>query len=241
MDEGNDFMELLELQGNLEMVSKSELLEKIRSRGQSISDRQLTSYVSEGLIPKSARIGSRGGAYPQITVDLLIFVTHFRHRGLSVNAIRELLPLWRYLRRAIREHEISLREFEYIARQTITLPEAWFAVPSVLMDVLPCPNCKRDQLIKIKFRLKDGSLQSVDGDDPVSIGFVMAQLDEKSGTAEPHYRMRIAIPRKDEGYNPSSIVLGIPNGIPLGQPGEVEAVPAVPVLDTGMGLGKETN
>lgn len=236
MDEGNDFMELLELQGNLEMVTKSELLEKVRKQRQSISDRQLTSFMSEGLIPKSARIGSRGGAYPAIVVDLLFFITRFRRRGLSVNAIRELLPLWRYLRRALREHEISLGEFEYVARQTITIPEAWFAVPSVFMDVLPCPNCEASRFAEMRFILKDGSVQPADGAEPISIGFVMAQLDEESGIAEAHYPLRLAIPLPDEGHNPSSVILGIANGIPLRKPGCSPEVVSVPAPEARVGV-----
>jgi DNA-binding transcriptional MerR regulator len=236
MDEGGDFMELLELQGNLEMVTKSELLDLVRKYGRHISDRQLTSFMSEGLIPKSARIGSRGGAYPRIVVDLVLFITRFRRRGLSVTAIKELLPTWRYLRRALREHEISLAEFEYIARQTITLQEAWFAVPSLLMDALPCPNCGAGQLDEVRFRLKDGSVQPVDGDDAVSVGFVMAQLDDESGTAKAHYRVRLAIPRPDEGYNTSSVILGVTNGIPLHQPGCAPEDVSAPASDSRVGV-----
>ena len=140
MDEGNDFMELLELQGNLEMVTKSELLEQARGHGASVSDRQLTSFASEGLIPKSARIGSRGGAYPKLVVDQLNFVSRFRQRGMSVQGVKELLPLWRYMQRATRKHEVSLAEFERVARMSITTPEAWFAVPGVLQETLPCPQ-----------------------------------------------------------------------------------------------------
>lgn len=215
MDEGTDFLQLLELQGNLEMVTKSELLEQVRARGRSVSDRQLTTYMTEGLIPKSARIGSRGGAYPKIAVDQLEFVIRFRRRGMSVNAIKELLPLWRYLFRARITHEISISEFEFLARQSIALPEAWWAVPGMLMDALPCPNCQQDKFAQMKFILKDGSVQSVNGDDPVSIGFVVATLDADTNTATPHHPIRYALPKPDEGYNTSSVILGVPNGIQL--------------------------
>lgn len=215
MDEGNDFMELMELQGNLAMVTKSELLDALRKHGQSISDRQLTSFASEGLMPKSARIGSRGGAYPRIVIDLLWFILRLRKQGLSVNGIKELLPLWRYLRRALRDKEVSLAEFELIARQTITLQEAWFAVPGVLMEVLPCPMCTPEELAELTVILKDGTPCLIGGDDPVSIGFVIGIEEEDTGKAYPHFPMRIAIPRDDEGFNTSSIVLGIPVGVPL--------------------------
>lgn len=236
VNEGSDFMELLELQGNLKMVTKSELLDVVRKRGHHISDRQLTSLMSEGLVPKSARIGARGGAYPRIVVDLVLFITRFRRQGLSVTAIKELLPTWRYLRRALRENEISLAEFEYIARQTITLLEAWFAVPAVLMYVLPCPHCEGEKLARMQFRLTDGTVRSADGPDPVSIGFVMAQLDEESGTAVPHYPMRLAIPRPDEGYNTSSIVLGVANGILLRQPACAPEVASALASDGQVGV-----
>jgi DNA-binding transcriptional MerR regulator len=215
MDEGTDFLQLLELQGNLEMVTKSELLEQVRGRGRSISERQLTTYMTEGLLPKSARIGSRGGAYPKIAIDQLDFVIRFRRRGISVNAIKELLPLWRYLFRTRRTQEISISEFEFLARQSITLPEAWWAVPGMLMDALPCPNCQQDKFAQIKVILKDGGVQSVNGDDPVSIGFVMATLDPDTNTATPHHPIRFALPRPDEGYNSSSVILGVPNGVQL--------------------------
>jgi hypothetical protein len=52
--EQNDFLEFLQLeQGEPRLVTKSELLEQIRAQGLTISDRQLTFYVTEGLVPKS--------------------------------------------------------------------------------------------------------------------------------------------------------------------------------------------
>src|SRR5262245_25722945 len=124
MDEGNDFLELLELQGTLEFVSKTELLDEVRKRSnRGLSERQLTSYVSEGLVPKLARIGTRGSAYPKIVLKLLLFITAMREMGLTVQAVKELLPVWRYLQRAHRDRILNLAELEYIARQHITLDE----------------------------------------------------------------------------------------------------------------------
>jgi DNA-binding transcriptional MerR regulator len=223
VDEGTDFMELLELQGNLEMVTKSELLETMRKRGESISVRQLTSLTTENLIPRSARIGSRGGAYPRIVCDLLSFVLRLRRQGLPVNGIRELLPIWRFLRRAVhRDHQISLAEFELIARRTITLPEAWFAVPGVLMSALPCPVHDSADLCALTILLKDGTSQAVSDEGAVSIGFCIAIEDEETHTAKPYAQTRLAIPQKNEGFNSSSIVLGIPMGVPLEQHDEDE-------------------
>ncbi len=110
---------------------------------------------------------------------------------------------------------MSLTEFEYVARESITLPEAWFAVPGVLQMALPCPVCCAGAMADIKFRLKDGTLQAVGGEDPVSIGFIVATRTEEGGEIKMEYPLRFAIPRQDEGYNPSSIVLGVPNGVDL--------------------------
>jgi len=225
MNEGNDFMELLELQGNLEMVTKSELLDQARRHGASVSDRQLVSFAAEGLIPKSARIGSRGGAYPQLVVDELVFISRFRQRGMTVQGIKELLPLWRYMQRATRDREVSLSEFERIARANITMAEAWFAVPAVLQETLPCPSCSHERLNEIAFVCKDGSVMKVSPSEVVSIGFIMGTLDEKTGRATPRLPMRLAIPQEDEGFNPSSIILGVPNGVELERRHLGESVP----------------
>lgn len=239
MNEGDDFMELMELQGNLDMITKTELLASTRVHGAGVTDRQLTSFVSDGLLPKSARIGSRGGAYPALVQEQLNFVKRYRKRGLSVQSVKELLPLWRYMKRAIRDHEVSLSEFEYIARENVTQPEAWYAVPSVLQEALPCPKCKKEEWQDLKFRLKNGDELPAVGDDTVTIGFVMAKQDDDGGVCTVS-RMRLAVPRDDEGHNDTSIVLGVPNGIELPdelhQPEEV----SVTVEPTGDGqVGSE--
>src|SRR4051794_39180615 len=119
MDEGSDFLEYLEMQGNLEMLTKSQLLDYVRRNGGPISDRQLTTYISEGVVPKSARIGSRSGAYPKIVGDLLAWVARSRRRGLSVEAIKELLPLWRLMKKSVREKTIDVAQLELVARNCV--------------------------------------------------------------------------------------------------------------------------
>ncbi len=215
MDEGNDFMELLELQGSLEMVTKTQLIDALREDGEPVSDRQLTSLVSDGLIPKSARIGSRSGAYPKLAIRQISFVKQWRGRGLSVQSVKELLPTWRYMVRAIREREVSLVEFEFIARSTVMTPEAWFAIPMVLMEGLPCPKCDDPPLSDIKFLLKDGTRTCVTDKDPASFGFVMWGMDEETSKVRHITSIRLALPSVYEKDSPSSIVLGVPNGVDL--------------------------
>lgn len=222
MDEGNDFMTLLELQDSLEMITKTELLDQARKEGIPMSDRQLTALATDGLIPKSARIGSRSGAYPKVVLDQLKFVKRWRGRGMSVPAVKELLPIWRYMLRARRGREVSLAEFEFIARTSITLPEAWFSAPIVMQESLPCPNCTAPALADMTFLLKNGERQCVTDDGTtVSFGFVMFTEDEETHEVRKVTSMRMAVPGVNEETNPSSIILGIPTGveIPVGDEG----------------------
>jgi len=239
MNEGDDFMELMELQGNLEMITKSQVLERTREMGTTISDRQLTAMVSDGLIPQSARIGSRGGAYPALVLEQLWFVKRYRSRGLSVKAVKELLPLWRYMKRAVRGHEISLDEFQYIARENVTQTEAWYAVPSVLQETLPCRTCDKENWRELRFRMKGGDVLPAAGNDTVTLGFVMASQDDETGKVKIVSRTRIAIARDDEGHNDSSIILGIPNGLEL--PVEQCAPEEVSVANGSAGNGRAGN
>jgi DNA-binding transcriptional MerR regulator len=209
VEEGQDFMELLELQGNLRMITKSELLERVRLKGYPISERRLTSLVSEGLLPKSARIGSRSGAYPAITEELLRFILKARGRGLSVQAIREVLPVWRFLKAACRDGRLSLLEFEYLARQHAQSEEAAWAMPAVLTDVLPCPSCSADDLERIEFIDKQGNV--MDHTPGVSIGFALA-LETEPGQAKVVSRTRVVL-AVGCGEDPQTVVVGAPNGV----------------------------
>src|ERR1700722_18218720 len=115
--EENGFLEYLQLQGSdPELVTKSELLSAVRQRGYSVGDRKLTFYISEGLVPKSVRVGSRAGAYPRIVIELLTWILAAKEGGLSVEAIRELLPVWKFLIRGTNDGHIDLRELENIAQ-----------------------------------------------------------------------------------------------------------------------------
>ena len=87
--EENGFMEYLELQdGKAGLVTMSELLSKVRDAGLKLSDRQLTFYTSQELIPHSVRAGSRAGVYPAIVVDLMVWLLYTARWG-SFEALRE--------------------------------------------------------------------------------------------------------------------------------------------------------
>lgn len=213
----HDFLEYLQLAGGDEpqLVTKSELLALVRERGGPISDRQLTFYVSEGLIPKSIRVGSRAGAYPRVVVDLLVWVLRSREQGLSVEAIKELLPVWKLLMRARRDGRLELSELEYVARQQVRSFEAATFVPNVVMDAMSglCHDCLR-RIVVVK---KDGVEHSLGAPD-TTIGFHAYRIPGPGEEGDPAwwgYR-RIVIPTPtDPEEDPSSVVLGLPPGAEL--------------------------
>lgn len=224
--QGAEFLEYLELQGNLNMVTKSELLDLVRSKGGHISHRQLTTYISEGLIPESARIGSRSGAYPEIIADLLAWVSDARSRGLSLRSIKELIPVWRFLIEACNKRELSLVEFEYRARQHVTSSEAAFHVPFLLLRCLPCPRCLAEHKVdSITIIPKDGEAVELNGDEPVTIDFVMAQRDDDTGDVRrvAHLPLPLTMPKEDPRFR---VALGISNGVELPAPEHVSTVSA---------------
>lgn len=166
------FMDYLQLQGSSELVTKSELISEVRRRGNPVSDRQLTFYVSEGLIPKSVRAGTRAGVYPRVVVQLLSWILTARDRGVPIEAIKELIPVWKFLVRARRERRMDLVELEYIARQHVTSREGMVTVPMLVGDILMgyCPPCRRD----ITIVRKDGVEKAID-DVETTVGFAFAQ------------------------------------------------------------------
>lgn len=206
--DGSDFLEYLELQDNLDLVTKSELLDEVRQRKARVSDRQLTSYITEGLVPRSARIGTRSGAFPRIVIDLLEFVAAARERGLSVEAVRELLPLWRLLTRGVRDHRLDLTEVEYVARQHLRKPEAIYSIPWVIQWVLPCPVCHADDMQELTFIFKDGSEHGSGDAAPLMLGFVIQRQDEDAECAQPVNWMRVVLSPVDP-TDPAAIVLSM--------------------------------
>jgi DNA-binding transcriptional MerR regulator len=211
--EENGFLEYLQLQGSdPELITKSELLSAVRQRGYSVGDRQLTFYISEGLVPKSVRVGSRAGAYPRIVIELLTWILRAKEGGLSVEAIRELLPVWKYLIRARNDRRIDLTELEYIARQHVQTIEGSYAIPPVVANVLIggiCTECSQG----MRLILKDGREQSL-CDPATTIGFAIARRgDDESGETGPTWlaRTRMAMVDGFSGIpqDPTTVILGL--------------------------------
>jgi hypothetical protein len=117
--DGEIFMELLTLQGNNDVLTKDQLLASLNERGYQLSCRSLTTWITAGVLPKSARLGGRNmGVVPAITVDLACFVASCRRARLGFAEIHELLPLWRHLKQVILHppHELDVSGFEKLAR-----------------------------------------------------------------------------------------------------------------------------
>lgn len=216
-NEENGFLEYLNLQDGSELITKSELIAAVRESGLSVSDRQLTFYSSEGLIPKSVRVGSRAGAYPAIVAELLSWVLQAREGGVPIEALKELLPIWKHLVTARRQKRLDLGELEYIARQHVTSLEGSIALPRVVTDVMTghiCPHCQDE----ITIVYKDGRVQKIN-EPGATIGFAIARnVTDEDEEVKAHWfaatRLVLATPR-NYSSDPTAIILGIPNNVAL--------------------------
>lgn len=210
-----DFIEYLQVQGSPEMVTKTELIEGVRARGETISDRTLTYYTSQGLIPRAVRVGSRSGAYPKIVQELVVWLVRCRKRDLSLEALRELVPLWRHLMKSRTEGVFDLGEIQYLARAHIGTNEANSEVPWVINEVLRslCFVCAGE----IRWILKDGTERIQSADEEMAISFILAELDEERQVGRPLAWTQLVLPGFGEVLEegPSTIILGIPNNVQL--------------------------
>ena len=150
-----------------------------------------------------------------IIVELLLWVSDAWERGVSVDAIKELLPLWRYLQESFRRRELNLLEFEYRARQSVTSVEASFAVPWLVHVCMPCPQHETDELLDTNVVFKDGTSTQLGDNQLLTIGFVVADQDEETGRVRRVAAMRttLTIPLGGDEYEPSTVYLGVPNGV----------------------------
>lgn len=211
--EPNGFLEYLELQGgSSDLVTKSELMSAVRAAGYRVSDRQLTFYVSEELLPRSVRVGSRAGAYPAIVVQLVTWILRCRDGGIPIETLRELLPVWKFLVRARSQKLLNLAELEYVARQHVGSIEGSMALPQVVADVLVagvCGQCRGE----INVLFKDGECRSL-ADADVTVGFAIARLVTDEEGIEPTPRWfaatRISLARDHpRSTDPTTVILGL--------------------------------
>lgn len=207
-------LEFLELQGSDALITKTDLIEEVRARGEQISERNLAYYHTQGLLPASVRVGTRTGAYPAVVAQLAVWVIRSRKRGLSIEAIRELLPMWRHLVRSRSEGNVSLAEIEYLARSQVKSVEANYAIPGLVAEVFSClcPDCKSE----ISWTDKASNVIAADAD--ITLGFTLAEMDDSTGEARRVAWTQLVLPgmgAPTAADGPTTIVLGIPVGIDL--------------------------
>lgn len=212
-DDGDDgFWELLRLQGHNRMITKKDLLEKLRNDGWHVGERQLTTYISEGLVPKSARLGRRTGVFPELVVDLVASICYARSAHVSFAAIRQLAPVWRFLKASILRDppEIDLARLEEVIRENVMSREAAVAVPWVVPMALVSPSRTpgADLLVLYNGRkLSDAEL-------PV-ISFVVVDVDEHDESrAFPAAELEVVLPLPlASRLGRTRMVVGAPIGV----------------------------
>jgi hypothetical protein len=185
----NPLVDLMVLEGNYRsMVERDELLAGAKARGVVITDRMLTTFITERVFPRSARMTSTGkGKWPRICIDLLAYIGVLRQSGTSFEAIVELVPLWCYVEKCRKTGSIDLNDFEEVARQQITRISAAFWVPWLLGGLLTGP-----EVISVRRGLKpvSGSIpvtvSTVVGSEVKELGTFYLAIDDLDGSATVH-------------------------------------------------------
>ncbi|MBF6276390.1 MULTISPECIES: hypothetical protein [Nocardia] len=207
--EENGFLEYLQLQGSDKLVTKSELIAAVRQSGLRLTSRQLTFYATTaGLVPHSVRVGSRAGAYPAIVVDLMKWILRARKVGVSIEALKELLPLWKYLIQARSAGVVDLKELEYIARQHVESSEGAINVPRLVIDTLGQLPERAVEIVD-----KDGRRRrSIEPETTVGFAIARRQADEEGGDGDPNWfvvtRITLALP-PNYSTDPTTVILGL--------------------------------
>ncbi|MCC6227070.1 MAG: hypothetical protein IT195_11790 [Microthrixaceae bacterium] len=220
MTDETDFIEYMQIQGTTELITKTELLAEVRSRGLQISERTLTFYATKGIIPKAARIGTRTGVYPRIVVELLSLALLNRQRNASIDATLQLIPLWKLIARGAISGDLDLAEIEYVARQHVTLPDANFVFPFMMKEILSYLSPRDSDAIL--WRLKNGESVRQTRSDSFEVTFLLGATDEL-GVARVIAWTQLKLPGFDDEFvvdDPQTIILGVPVGVSIQpQPG----------------------
>jgi hypothetical protein len=155
--------------------------------------------------------------YPKLVVELLAWILRARQMGVPVEAIKELVPVWKFLIGVRGDGLLDLAQFEYVARQQVSSLEAVLAIPELLTDVFTavCRDCQK----KMQVLAKDGTKQVLD--EPTTIiGFaaITKRTDDSGATKTDWFayrRVTLANPPADPAADPTTIILGIPPNEPL--------------------------
>jgi len=207
---------LLDIQGTEDSVTPTEAIERLRGRGRKISRRTVSFWQEQGLIPAAMRVGSRGGVYPAIMVDLIDWISACRDRGVGLETVRELQPLWAYLMQGESKQEIDVADFERVARQLGLTLAASYCVPQLIHDLMSglCHHC----LGHITWRLKDGTVRRHAPGSGLRLGFVIGEVEPESGDARILAWTQLTLPGLGDTPDlddPALVILGLPIGVSL--------------------------
>lgn len=209
MDELDQFLELLELDNHL--ISKKDVQERVSERGFAVTERQLTTFITERLLPKSIRV-DRSGQLPVLAVDLVCFILGARKCSLSFGAIRELVPVWLFMQRCVLEEKcLDLNKLERVVGDNVGSPEAAFAVPWVVQSVLPMQEDHPAwPEIRIVYQgdLSERLLSEVSADSGPVISFVLAPRNNEGQTA-PHLGVVLSHGVRDD--DPTRVLVNVPS------------------------------
>lgn len=169
----NLLVELMILEGDYHaMVNRQELFDQANARGANITERMLTTFITERVFPRGARLNFGRACWPRICIDLLTYIGVLRQAGASFDTIAELVPLWCYVEKCRKTGSIDLDDFEQVIRRHITRISAAFWVPWLLGGLLTGP-----EVISVR-----RGLQPVGGSIPVTVSTVVGSEVKALGT-----------------------------------------------------------
>lgn len=235
------FMELLSLQSSEVLISKAELLDKIRCSGRVLTERTLTYYTEEDLIPKPARFG-RSAAFPAIAAQLVSMVVDAKSRSLSSSSIRELVVLWKILiRERQHEHSLHLDTLEEVARTQVRSEEASASIPWLVDLVLntACSDCVGTVMVFDKL----GRPIDQSGSSAEWINFMLTRFDPDLGKARLVGHVQLTLPgmAAPTAKDPRTVVIGTVPGTEICDecPPAEEACAATHSDDSASGVREE--
>ncbi|MFD8104648.1 hypothetical protein ACFV24_34430 [Nocardia fluminea] len=222
----NSFLEYLQLQeGDPSLVTKSELIAAVRQAGYRLTARKLAFYTAEGLVPHSVRVGSHSGVYPRVVVDLMKWILRARDAHVSTSALRELMPVWRFLIRVRAAGVLDIAELELVARQHVASVEGSINVPRLVIDTLG-QSMDREIEILYKADALGGRLRKRSSAPDATLGFAIVKPADEVGDSQWFAATRIAIAplRTYASESASTVILGAkPNEKLPPDPGEMIA------------------
>ena len=205
---------LIDVQDSTDFITPAEAVRVLQASGRSVNRRQMSFWQGQGLVPPADRVGARGGVLPAIAIDLMAWIVDARERGISVNVIRELLPVW-----------ADLVAGQIVGGSTWAVSNCWCGdiglsdeandhVP-VLVDHVLGGFCE-DRVNGTNIVLKNGTIRSAD--EPLTLKFAIASIASDTGKGHLFAWTQLVLPGMHDRPrldDPALIVLSLPIGVEL--------------------------